>query len=122
MSSSSRSHSPLSSPAPQGFEPEAKELVKGLLRPNANNRLGAGKAGAAQIQGHDWFAKHKFDWAKLLATTLPAPFVPSIKDPLDVSNFDPYDEDDSVPRFTGNQETYKDWSDEFVTFPPRQGA
>ena len=44
--------------------------------------------------------------------------MPPIKDPLDTSCFDPYDEDDSVPRFTGLQETYKEWSSEFVEFPP----
>ena len=59
-----------------------------------------------------------FDWEKLVTKTLPAPFVPSIKDPLDTSCFDPYDEDDSVPRFTGLQETYKEWSSAFVEFPP----
>ena len=44
--------------------------------------------------------------------------IPACTDPLDTSCFDPYDEDDSVPRFTGLQETYKEWSSAFVEFPP----
>ena len=43
--------------------------------------------------------------------------MPPIKDPLDTSCFDAYDEDDFVPKYTGSQETYKGWSDSFVTFP-----
>ena len=34
------------------------------------------------------------DWEALLSVRLPAPWVPPIKDPLDTSNFDPYDESD----------------------------
>ena len=95
-----------------------------MLATSPARRLGYGTQGPLAIKEHAWFKKLAddkaggFDWEKLVTKTLPAPFVPGIKDPLDTSHFDPYDEDDSVPRFTGLQETYKEWSAEFVTFPP----
>jgi hypothetical protein len=36
------------------------------------------------------------EWDKLTAKELTPPWVPPIKDPLDVSNFDDYDEDEYV--------------------------
>ena len=116
----------LATPAvwPRGFDPDAKDLIKQMLATSPARRLGYGTKGPLAIKDHAWFKKLAddkaggFDWEKLVTKTLPAPFVPGIKDPLDTSHFDPYDEDDSVPRFTGLQETYKEWSAEFVTFPP----
>lgn len=107
---------------PKGFDANARDLIKQMLMTSAARRLGYGTAGPLAVKDHDWFKmltrSGGFDWEKLMAKTLPAPFVPNIKDPLDASCFDPYDEDDSVPRFTGLQETYKEWSSGFVEFPP----
>ena len=41
-----------------------------------------------------WF--DEIDFGKLVDKKLPAPWVPPIKDPLDASNFDDYDEDEYV--------------------------
>ena len=42
------------------------------------------------------FYRQTMQWDKLVAKELPPPWVPPIKDPLDVSNFDNYDEDEYV--------------------------
>ena len=39
-----------------------------------------------------WFSG--FDWQSLLDKELEPPFVPEVKDPLDASNFDSYEEED----------------------------
>ena len=36
------------------------------------------------------------EWEALLSKTAAAPWIPPIKNPLDTSNFDPYDEHDDV--------------------------
>ena len=41
-------------------------------------------------------AAQTMEWDKLTAKELTPPWVPPIKDPLDVSNFDDYDEDEYV--------------------------
>lgn len=50
-------------------------------------RLGSGPEGAKAIRSHAWFAG--CDWDAFCRKEVRAPFVPVIKDDLDVSNFDP---------------------------------
>jgi hypothetical protein len=51
------------------------------------------------------------EWDALVSKRLPAPWIPPIKDPLDVSNFDPYDEDDyTIERYV---ETRDKWDADF---------
>ena len=38
----------------------------------------------------------ELNWDGLNAKTLPAPWIPKVTNPLDTSNFDPYDEADDV--------------------------
>jgi hypothetical protein len=52
----------------------------------------------------------EMDFHALTSKALPSPWKPPISDPLDTSNFDPYDDETDVARYT---ETADRWHDEF---------
>lgn len=53
--------------------------------------LGVLQGGAKEIKSHPWFKT--FDWDGLIQKKLKAPYVPKIKNSLDISNFDEYPDD-----------------------------
>lgn len=58
-------------------------------------RLGMGKSGAQDIYNHIWFKG--FDWDMFKSQKMAAPYIPKVKDPEDVSNFDPPADDATHP-------------------------
>jgi len=72
--------------------PQCKSIVQALLVKEQSRRLGCLKGGSRDIKNHKWFTG--LDWDVLRAKTEPAPFQPPIKDSLDTSNFDPWEEPD----------------------------
>jgi|Transcript_22401 cGMP-dependent protein kinase len=106
---------------PRGFPADGKDLVKALLKTSPAYRIGMGKSSVADVKAHSWFAKARFDWAGLSDNTVKAPYVPAIKDPLDTSHFDPYDENEPVARYTGSQSSFAAWSESGEdVFPPQK--
>ena len=73
---------------------DLKEVIMRLLDKDITKRLGMLKGGAKDIKAHRFF--RKINWTRMLAKREKAPWTPPISDPLDTSNFDPYDEDDHV--------------------------
>ncbi|KAI6219020.1 hypothetical protein M3Y99_01679500 [Aphelenchoides fujianensis] len=71
---------------PSGISEEAQSLIKGLLKRNVVNRLGAGPEDAEEIKRHEFFAE--IDWEKAYRRELVPPFQPSLQRPDDVSLFD----------------------------------
>uniref|UniRef100_A0AAZ3S8C5 protein kinase C n=1 Tax=Oncorhynchus tshawytscha TaxID=74940 RepID=A0AAZ3S8C5_ONCTS len=61
-------------------------LVGELLRRSPERRLGAGERDAEEVKKHLFF--RNMDWNGLLAKKVKPPFVPTIQDSNDVSNFD----------------------------------
>jgi len=108
---------PHSSLWPKNFPAHAKELVQHLCKIEAPYRLGMSQAGIGDLKSHPFFAG-AIDFSKLTAKAVSAPYVPSIKDPFDTSHFDPYDEDNHVQKFRGQQALFKDWSELGADFPP----
>ena len=53
----------------------AYDLVKRLLRPKPERRLGCKTSGARSVMGHPWF--ETLDWQGLRARQLRSPFVPN---------------------------------------------
>lgn len=86
---------------PRGLDNDSQDLVKKLLNHNPAFRLGNLLGGPADIMEHSFFAG--LDWAQLKAKALPAPYQPTIRDPMDVSNVDPYPDDEEVVPYTGPQ-------------------
>lgn len=79
-------------------------LIKKLLVPNPAFRLGNLSGGVNDLINDPFFSD--FDWNSFTKKEMESPYVPTIVSPLDSSNFDEYDEDDTVPEFSGDQEIF----------------
>uniref|UniRef100_A0A4W6DT19 protein kinase C n=1 Tax=Lates calcarifer TaxID=8187 RepID=A0A4W6DT19_LATCA len=71
---------------PSFLSPESMSLIQKLLQKNPEMRLGAGEEDASEIKRHRFF--QGMDWDSLLAKKVKPPFLPVIRAPQDVSNFD----------------------------------
>jgi len=80
---------------PNFISDSAADLIFKLLQVNPDKRLGSGRNGADEIKRHRWFSR--IDWAALEQKRLPAPIRPRIRNPLDTSNFDNFDNCDVEP-------------------------
>jgi protein kinase A len=68
----------------------AADLIQKLLCRNVPDRLGNLKRGHFDIHDHKWFGMNGISYKKLLKREMIAPWIPKLKDPFDVSNFDEY--------------------------------
>uniref|UniRef100_A0A8C1MNN3 protein kinase C n=1 Tax=Cyprinus carpio TaxID=7962 RepID=A0A8C1MNN3_CYPCA len=68
---------------PRFLSPESVSIIQKLLQKNPEKRLGAGEQDANEVKKH-----RIFDYLALLAKRVKPPFLPSVKAPADVSNFD----------------------------------
>ena len=92
---------------PNHFSKYACDLIKRLLNPKPPRRLGVIKGGAKMVKKHKWFKN--IDWEALKEKTLPAPFLPKISGPEDLSNFDTDGIEDSIIPFSGDNEIFADF-------------
>ncbi|KAI7858140.1 kinase-like domain-containing protein [Circinella umbellata] len=69
---------------PDDMSSDAKNLLRGLLTRDPNERLG--NNGPEDIKNHPFFAS--IDWRKLLQKKMQPPFKPSVESAYDTSNFD----------------------------------
>ena len=100
---------------PKHFPTDAKHIVQNLCTLEPPFRLGMSNKGINDLKDHPFLSNVNF--TSLLNKQLKAPYIPSINDPLDTSNFDPYDEHESITKFRGAQALFKDWSDMGADFP-----
>ncbi|KAL7391408.1 hypothetical protein ABVT39_008987 [Epinephelus coioides] len=71
---------------PGCLPPDAVCIIQKLLKKNPLKRIGAGERDANEVKGEKFF--ETIDWEALLAKKVKPPFLPSIKESMDVSNFD----------------------------------
>uniref|UniRef100_A0A8C0ECJ7 protein kinase C n=1 Tax=Bubo bubo TaxID=30461 RepID=A0A8C0ECJ7_BUBBB len=71
---------------PRFLSSEALSIIRKLLQKCPERRLGAGEKDAEEIKIQAFFKE--IDWDALFARTLKPPFVPTLRDPTDISNFD----------------------------------
>lgn len=69
---------------PDEVSPSARSILTGLLTRDPAQRLGVN--GAEVIKRHPFF--EKIDWRRLAQKKIQPPFKPSVRSPVDVSNFD----------------------------------
>ncbi|KAF8476680.1 AGC/Akt protein kinase [Russula ochroleuca] len=69
---------------PDEVSPPARTILTGLLTRDPAQRLGVN--GADEIKRHPFF--DKIDWRRLAQKKIQPPFKPSVRSPVDVSNFD----------------------------------
>ena len=72
----------------------AKELISKLLVANPAGRLGTLKRGVREVREQNFFKPLNF--TEMEAKKMKTPFVPNIKDPLDTSNFEDYEDEDGA--------------------------
>ena len=68
---------------PSGCSPQCEDFLKRLLRRRPTRRLGS--RGENEIYQHAWFLQ--IDFHKLYKQEYESPYVPKVKNPLDVANF-----------------------------------
>lgn len=89
----------------------SKDLLRRMFVVNPRDRFGNFAAGDVDIRNHPFFKD--IDWEKLAKKELKAPLVPSIKDPLDATNFrswkDEEEKDDGKPLTEKQQKQFKDF-------------
>jgi serine/threonine protein kinase len=84
------------------FTPESEDLCRHLLQKEPSMRLGCLKGGTRDVKDHGWF--QGVDWHAMLAKKVQAPWLPTVTNPLDTSNFDHYGEMDPIIPYDGPQE------------------
>jgi p70 ribosomal S6 kinase len=72
---------------PPYLKPEARDLVKKLLKRHVQSRLGAGIDDAEPIKAHPFFKN--LNWSDVYGRKLEPPYKVNVSDPLDTSQFDP---------------------------------
>jgi cGMP-dependent protein kinase 1 len=75
---------------PPKFNKDCQALCQGLLTREVQSRLGNLKGGVGDITNHKWFSSIKMD--DYMQRKIKAPWIPKVKDDLDFSNFQPYDD------------------------------
>jgi hypothetical protein len=66
--------------------------------------------GISEIKSNRWF--DGFDWEGLEKRSLPAPYVPTIRSPVDVTNFDNYPPED--PDYGPSDTSFESgWDEDF---------
>uniref|UniRef100_A0A3Q3ITW8 Protein kinase domain-containing protein n=1 Tax=Monopterus albus TaxID=43700 RepID=A0A3Q3ITW8_MONAL len=71
---------------PASLPLDAVCIIQKLLKKNPVKRLGGGERDATEVKGEKFF--EAIDWEALLAKKVKPPFLPSVKESMDVSNFD----------------------------------
>lgn len=71
---------------------DARALLSNLLQGDTTKRYGNMRNGVADIQSHIWFTT--IDWVDILDKKVKPPYVPTVKDEADATNFDDYPEED----------------------------
>ncbi|XP_065113834.2 ribosomal protein S6 kinase beta-2-like [Paramisgurnus dabryanus] len=71
---------------PPYLTPDAKDMIKKLLKKNPAQRLGSSKADCGDIQKHHFFRQIK--WDDLLNKRIEPPYLPALQSDDDVSQFD----------------------------------
>lgn len=94
---------------PNFISAEAADLIYKLLQVNPERRLGSGRGGAEDIKHHRWFAQ--VDWAGLKEKTIPAPIKPRLRNMLDTSNFDVFDNVETPPHIRAESCDRSQWGD-----------
>jgi len=83
-------------------------IIEKLLTKDTTKRIGTTHEGTRSIKLHSWFAES--DWHALLQQNVEVPWVPTVNDPLDTSNFDPLDDEDvDMEYFDDGSEWDKDF-------------
>ncbi|KAI6171325.1 G protein-coupled receptor kinase [Aphelenchoides bicaudatus] len=96
----------------QGFTPECRDLLEGLLKREVHERLGCRGKGAEEVKDHPYFKG--VDWQVVYLRRMPPPLIPprgevNAADAFDIGNFDD-DEVKGVKLGEGDSDLYKNFN------------
>jgi len=94
---------------PKKCQGSAGALIKALLRKEASERLPLRAGGVPNIKKVAWY--DEYDWKSFENLTMEPPYVPTVKDPCDLSNFNARAED--MPRQVSYHDDGSGWEVEF---------
>ena len=92
---------------PPKMEPQHVALCKKLLTVNPAFRIGNLSGGVDDIMRDPYFAT--MDWDALTNRQIRSPYRPPVKNALDSSNFDEYEEEEGIPTYTGAQDIFTEF-------------
>jgi serine/threonine protein kinase len=95
---------------PKFVEPNAQDLIKGLLTKDKSKRLGNLKGGMQDVKDHKWF--RGVDWASLESRKITAPIRPTVQGDDDLKYYDQVTESldyDEGPLATEDDKQFKDF-------------
>jgi len=95
---------------PGYIDSQAAKLIRdGLLKRRPTERLGNLSRGYLDIKASDWFSKSGISWGAYVQKTQKAPWVPTVKNQFDSSNFDKFDDEktDEMSLTPKEQELFK---------------
>ncbi|KRG00052.1 uncharacterized protein Dwil_GK13113, isoform B [Drosophila willistoni] len=79
---------------PTYFTPPMKNLVESLMQVDTSKRLGNSNEGAIEIKNHPWF--QGVDWFAMLNQEINPPYIPTVSNIEDISNFDHFESKSKV--------------------------
>merc|ERR1711963_386189 len=63
-------------------------LVKDLRKHDPSERIAVRKGGVKNVEGHTWYSEAAFNWNQHRTCMMDAPYIPELKNPEDLTNFD----------------------------------
>lgn len=96
----------------QGFTPEARDILEGLLKRDVHERVGCRGRGAEELKTHPFF--RGVDWQVVYLRRMPPPLIPprgevNAADAFDIGNFDD-DEVKGVKLMDSDADMYKNFN------------
>jgi protein kinase A len=82
---------------PTFMEQSGQDLISKLLVRRVSTRLGVQKNGFLDIRKHDFFSSNGIESGKLLKKDIPAPWIPEVKDTLDLQYFQDFSRIEKEP-------------------------
>ncbi|VDM61174.1 unnamed protein product [Angiostrongylus costaricensis] len=73
---------------PRFLSIESISIMRRLMRKNPEKRLGSGAKDAEEVKMQRFFKHINWQWDRLLRKEIPPKFIPQVRNPEDVSNFD----------------------------------
>jgi len=101
-------------PWPANFSANAKAFMDQLIVVDPSRRLGCLKSGPAGVKEHMWFSD--VNWRALESKNVPVPHVPKVKNQLDDSNFDEYEDEglENYPDSNFPKEMFIEFAEDWV--------
>jgi len=96
---------------PQKCQGPVEALIKGLLKREPSERLPMRPGGTENIKKASWYKD--FDWAKMKACDLEAPYKPTVKGKKDIANFSARKED--MPKQLEYKPDGSEWDKDFAS-------